>query len=134
MKGFNKFIDTAPYWKVYLVSAFLVAVLTYILFSCVVLGEKPFTHYVVVKISIAFGLFVGLFICLTASLMRKSSKFWEATSAFEQKIEEAKTQKELEDLYRTEFKELAKSSDGSIFTTELKRLDAILRTKHKYVK
>jgi len=60
--------------------------------------------------------------------------FWGESKKLSCKINEAKTKKELEDIFTNDFQELRKISMGSTHNQELVRLYTIMDTKHEHIK
>lgn len=129
MKRLTKFIDSAPYWQVYLVSFILTGLMVFGVYASFGL----YTPIVMTKISLAFSGFFSFFFCWTVKIGRDSIKFWETAKEFEAKLDEANTRKELDVLFDTEFKHLCKLASGELHNSELKMLDAIMNTKYKHI-
>lgn len=139
MQSLNKFFDKAHLFKVYLVGVLLTGLFTFFLFQYVTqwISDKPvpaLNIIVNIKISLGLGAIFGLMIMLMTSMSRKSSKFWSYAETIEKLIEDAETKQALKDIYANEFKELRHLAQGGPHYGEVKRIYAILETKHKYIK
>lgn len=82
-------------------------------------------------ISIILTLIVS---CTLYFITNIATKFFRDADAIEGNINEATTHLELEDIYNNELIPLSKRSFHSETSARLRELDAIIRTKYKYIK
>jgi len=140
MKKINEFFENAAIWKVYIASYFITGIFMFILFQLsemtlmTIEGKKTFTLFVNLKIGALSGIVFGLMMTLMISQMRSSRKFWNYVDVVEELINKAETKEELLAVRQKEFKDLINLASGQIQLSELKRILAILETKHKYIK
>ncbi len=132
MKKFNNFMNSASYWKVFVMAFIGSGLVVFVTFNNLIYDPK-LTTIILIKMSAAMGVIIGGMITLTTHMGRNSIKFWDACRIFEDDIEKATTKKELDGLYKKDFKELRSLAGGTIHYNELHRLYAILKTKHKFV-
>jgi MFS superfamily sulfate permease-like transporter len=97
-------------------------------------GQKIFTMTVILKVSALTGILFGLMLALMISMMRSSSRFWKYSEEVAKLINEAETKDALKGIYKNEFSKLREMMGGRPHLEEVKRLYAILETKHKYIK
>lgn len=64
---------------------------------------------------------------------KQSNIFHTECDKLEALVENAKTKKELEDLYENEFKEVKKKSLGDYHSVRLREVYIIMKTKYKFV-
>lgn len=130
-------MDNARLWKVYFVFVLVVAVVTFIMFKAfgsVDVGiQSVFTTLVVAKISVAMGFLLSLLITLMVYSARKSRKFWDKAEIVEKLIDSCNTKSEMQSMYSADFADLRTLAMGQPHSSELYRLDAIIRTKYKYI-
>jgi len=139
MKKLNNFLDNAPMWKVYIFSYLVTTLFMFLIFSCfnplmTTEGQKIFTMTVILKVSALTGILFGLMLALMISMMRSSSRFWKYSEEVAKLINEAETKDALKGIYKNEFSKLREMMGGRPHLEEVKRLYAILETKHKYIK
>jgi hypothetical protein len=130
MKKLNKFLEVAPIWKISIFGWAFTSLFTSFLFF--VIGKFPLI--VSLKIGAVTGFPFGLLFLLTISIIRKSSKFWDAAKEVENLIELAETRDELISILDIDMPKLREKSQSSEHHHELGRLFTIMKTKLKYVK
>ncbi len=138
MKKLNNFLDNAPMWKVYIFSYLVTTLFMFLIFSCfnplmTTEGQNIFTMTVILKVSALTGILFGLMLALMISMMRSSNRFWNYSEEVAKLINEAETKDALKGIYKNEFNKLREMMGGRPHLEEVKRLYAILETKHKYI-
>lgn len=133
MKKINYLFNKGSLWLVFIISAFLSFCIFFAMFYFLTEIEEV-TLYTALRISSVVGVIFGLIsVCMT-SLGRNSIKFWEAAKILDEKIEQAASKEQIQNLYKNDFMELKKLAGGPPHFSELSRLHAIISTKYKLIK
>lgn len=133
MKTPNHFFDKAHIMIVYLV----MSLINFIIFFCMihfVAHDLGHSWVATLKFSLVTSALMGFVYTYLIWMSRKNGKFWDDAKILEDKIEQASTQKELENLYDNDLKKLHNNAFGAPQYSELKKFKAIILTKAKYVK
>lgn len=136
MKNLNKFLDEANLFKVYLIGVIITSLFTFFLFEYVTVwldGDIVLTTSFNFKISVGLGAIFGLMVMLIVSMGRSNSKFWNYAEQVEELVQQASTKAELVDIYKNQFQELKNLTSGPAHVYEVKRIMAILETKHRWI-
>jgi hypothetical protein len=131
MKKINDFFNTGAYWKVFLLTSFIIASSAYCFFSFLTMIVLPV--FIIVKIALTTGLFIGLVFTLMIKQLRDSKKFWEYAEELEKKLDKANTKEELDVLFDGDYLEMGKLASGSIHMREVNRLYTIIKTKYSFI-
>lgn len=131
------FFEKAPLWQVYIFGIiFTGSFMTSLFYGFQYIepeASKLLGFPVCLKIGFTVGLVFGLLVMLMTSMMRKSVIFWNYAKVVEGLIEEAKTNDELDSIFKNEFKELIRCANGGPQGPELSRIYTIMKTKYKYM-
>lgn len=134
-KTIDLFFNEAPYWQVFIALFILISVSIFSFISFFSITEQFVIYFsLLIKLTITLSFILSIVVTLFIYLGRKSIVFWEKSKKLSCKINEAKTKKELEDIFTNDFQELRKISMGSAHNQELVRLYTIMDTKHIYIK
>jgi len=127
MKKLDNFLETAAYWKLFIV--FEIICLILIKIPCQLVLPDVFNSYVINSCATLFSLF------LMASIYfaRAANSLHRACNEFEEKVHAATTKEELEALLKNDFSNLIKKAFTSHQRYRLKELYTIIKTKYQYI-
>lgn len=126
MKKLDNFLETAAYWKLFIIFEILCLIMVKICYQFI-LPEVGW--YIISGVATLLSLFL-LAAIYFASVAKYLHKY---CNEFEEKVHSATTREELEELLKNDFTELVKLSFTSHQSYRLKELYTILKTKYQYL-
>jgi len=126
MKKLNIILETAAYWKLFIIFEILCLIMVKICYRFIL----PEVGWYIIG---GAATLLSLFLLAAIYFARVANYLYKYCNEFEEKVHSATTREELEELLKNDFTELVKLSFTRRQSYRLKELYTIIKTKYQYL-
>jgi hypothetical protein len=126
----NTFFEKTPLILMYVIFTLISGLFMFLILK---IFDLKALNILIFKISLAYGIVMGLFFILILDSLRKSRIFWKEAEIIGKLIDAAETKEEINNL-NVQWSLFIKLANGAEHYREINRLHLISSTKYKYLK
>jgi hypothetical protein len=126
----NTFFEKTPLILMYVIFTLISGLFMFLILK---IFDLKALNILIFKISLAYGIVMGLFFILILDSLRKSKIFWKEAEIIGKLIDAAETKEEINNL-NGQWSLFIKLANGAEHYREINRLYLISSTKYKYLK